>query len=125
MWMLAAWATVMVVCSILLYASEVGLNQAFDDPLDALWWGISTLTTVGYGDVYPVTSEGRLAAMTLMILGIGLYSAITAAITSYFVAGDRQSDVADELERLARLHDSGKLTEGEYASAKARVLDTS
>jgi voltage-gated potassium channel len=46
-------------------------------PLDALWWGVVTLTTVGYGDVYPVTPEGRLAAAILMLLGIGLFGLIT------------------------------------------------
>ena len=43
-----------------------------EPPFDALWWGVVTLTTVGYGDVTPQTPEGRLAAMALMLLGIGL-----------------------------------------------------
>jgi voltage-gated potassium channel len=73
----------MVICSIFLYAAENGVNDAIDSPLDALWWGIVTLTTVGYGDVYPVTGEGRIAASVLMLLGIGLFSAITATVTSF------------------------------------------
>lgn len=43
-------------------AAENGVNDAIDSPVDALWWGIVTLTTVGYGDVYPVTGEGRISA---------------------------------------------------------------
>jgi voltage-gated potassium channel len=87
-WLLFAWLGVMALCSAWMYVAEHGLNKAIDNPFDALWWGVVTLTTVGYGDVYPVTPEGRLAAMCLMLLGIGLFGAITATITSYIVATD-------------------------------------
>ena len=60
-WLFAAWSAVMILCSLALYAAENGVNSAVASPLDALWWGISTMTTVGYGDVTPVTPEGRLA----------------------------------------------------------------
>lgn len=55
-WLLAAWVGVMILCSLGYYAAERGVNEAVTQPLDALWWGIVTMTTVGYGDVYPVTS---------------------------------------------------------------------
>lgn len=87
-WLLLAWIGVMVVCSGWLYVAEHGINKAIENPFDALWWGVVTLTTVGYGDVTPVTTEGRLAAMALMLLGIGLFGAITATITSYFISMD-------------------------------------
>lgn len=83
--MFAAWLAIMVVCSAALYVAEQGVNAAVENPLDALWWGIVTLTTVGYGDVYPVTTEGRIAAAALMLLGVTLFAGITATITSYLV----------------------------------------
>jgi voltage-gated potassium channel len=127
-WLIVAWLTIMVICSVALYAAEHGLNKTIDSPFDALWWGISTLSTVGYGDVYPVTPEGRLAAMVLMLLGIGLFSAITATIASYLISTGGQPDssragrLVDEMERLASLREQGSLTAEEFASAKARLL---
>ena len=54
---------------------------------DALWWACTTVTTVGYGDFYPVTTEGRMIAVPLMLVGIALLGSITAAIASWLVAG--------------------------------------
>jgi voltage-gated potassium channel len=123
-WLLIAWLAVMMLCSIGLYIAEKGANAAVDSPLDALWWGITTITTVGYGDVYPVTPEGRIAAAILMVLGIGLFSTITAIVTSFLIAGrDSSPTLAVDLERLAALHSGGQLSDGEFASAKARLLD--
>lgn len=51
---------------------------------DALWWTITTVTTVGYGDLYPVTPTGRLIAALLMIGGVGLFGSFTALVASYF-----------------------------------------
>ncbi len=112
----------MLLCSIGLYAAENGVNQAIESPLDALWWGVTTMTTVGYGDVIPVTAEGRIAAGILMIVGIGLYSAITATVTSFLISSDRSGDLADQLERLATLQHDGRLSDDEYVRAKARLI---
>jgi voltage-gated potassium channel len=145
-WLLIAWLGVMAVCSAWLYIAEHGANKAIDNPFDALWWGVVTLTTVGYGDVTPVTTEGRIAAMALMLLGIGLFGAITATITSYLMTHEMHAIDPDEpsaterrpttdestasasgslvsdLERLAALHHAGDLTAEEYASAKSMIF---
>lgn len=52
---------------------------------DGLWWAITTVTTVGYGDRYPTTSEGRFLAVLLMIVGISLIGVITASVAAWFV----------------------------------------
>ena len=57
---------------------------------DGLWWAITTVTTVGYGDRYPTTTEGRFLAVALMIMGISLMGVITASVAAWFVKmGDK------------------------------------
>jgi voltage-gated potassium channel len=121
-WLFVAWICVMLLCAVGLFISENEINDAIRSPLDALWWGLTTMTTVGYGDVFPVTAEGRLAAAVLMILGIGLYSLITATVTSFLITDDAATDVAGQLERLAVLHADGRVTDDEYRAAKAVVI---
>ena len=126
-WLIVTWLTVMVGCSAFVYFAEHGANELMDSPFDALWWGVTTLTTVGYGDTYPVTPEGRLGAMVLMLLGIGLFSAITATITSFFVSqgdqpGGGSATVVQDLRLLTDLRVQGSLTEDEFQAAKARLL---
>jgi len=67
---------------------------------DALWWAVATVTTVGYGDFYPVTWEGRLIAAMLMITGVGVFSAIAGAMSTVFLA-PTVSQESHELKRLA------------------------
>ncbi len=52
---------------------------------DALWWTVTTLTTVGYGDLYPVTSEGRLLAGLVMVAGVGLFGACSGLVASWLL----------------------------------------
>jgi voltage-gated potassium channel len=117
------WLAVMVICSIFLYAAENGVNDAITSPLDALWWGIVTLTTVGYGDVYPVTGEGRIAASILMLLGIGLFSAITATVTSFLLSTGGAEPPSDHLRTLADLHRDGLLSDEEFATKRADAIE--
>ncbi len=70
---------------VLILASSIAMsyleNKTFGD---ALWWSIVTTTTVGYGDISPVTPAGRIIAVILMIFGIGLIGMLTGTITTYF-----------------------------------------
>ena len=84
-----------------------------------MWWGITTMTTVGYGDVVPKTPEGRLAATILMVLGIGLFSAVTATVTSFLLEHDR--DPLDELAKLGDLRARGLVTEAEFHAKRSEL----
>jgi voltage-gated potassium channel len=65
---------------------------------DALWWAWVTITTVGYGDRYPVTTEGRIVAVALITVGVGLFGTFTAYVASWFVE-KREEEVVAEKER--------------------------
>lgn len=57
---------------------------------DAVWWSLVTITTVGYGDRFPVTTEGRLLAVVLMFAGAGLVGTFSAFLASWFIGGIEQ-----------------------------------
>jgi voltage-gated potassium channel len=65
-----------------------------------MWWAVQTVTTVGYGDVVPTSTGGRLVATLVMVLGIGFLTVVTAAITSTFVEAARGRSKAGESEQL-------------------------
>jgi voltage-gated potassium channel len=77
-----------------------------------MWWAVQTVTTVGYGDVTPKTSAGKLIATVVMITGIGFLTVVTAAITATFIESARRRrgmahdqqlrEIADRLERIER-----------------------
>ena len=53
---------------------------------DAIWWVMATITTVGYGDVYPVTNPGRVIGAVVMIIGIGLFSTLAGFLANAFIS---------------------------------------
>jgi voltage-gated potassium channel len=63
---------------------------------DALWWAITTVTTVGYGDKFPVSPGARAIAVVLMFAGVALYGVLTAAMAAFFVGHKNKSEPAEE-----------------------------
>jgi voltage-gated potassium channel len=119
------WSAVTAICCIAFYAVEGDVNPDLRSPTDALWWGVTTLSTVGYGDVLPVTGEGRLVASALMLLGIGLFGAITAIVTNTLLAAtdaEGSNGALADLERLATLRASNAISVEEFETAKGRLL---
>lgn len=78
-------------------------DATIDGLADALWWAVVTTTTVGYGDAFPITPEGRAVAVVLMLTGIGVIGTVSANVAAYFVRSDEGDAVADVNVRLDRL----------------------
>jgi voltage-gated potassium channel len=76
--------------SIAILQVEQDPNSNIKTAEDSIWWAFVTITTVGYGDKYPVTTEGRIIAAFLMVAGVGLFGTFTGFIASWFM-GDKQN----------------------------------
>jgi voltage-gated potassium channel len=77
-------AGVVVLGSLVAYHAEHPTNPGFATVGDSLWWGIVTLTTVGYGDIVPKTPTGRWAAVTIMITGVAVLGVLAGSLASFF-----------------------------------------
>lgn len=97
------------VSSISVLHFEAPADGNIKTPEDALWFSVVTITTVGYGDRVPVTSEGRLVAAVLMVAGFGLFATVSGSVAAWFLApsGARREDqieaLRSELAELRRL----------------------
>lgn len=75
----------MIIASVLMYNIENAAQpEAFSNAIETMWWAVSTLTTVGYGDVYPITAAGRVLSTIIAFLGIGMVAIPTGIITAGF-----------------------------------------
>ena len=101
---IATVATVMTVGAGLLMSVVDGEN--FPSIGSGLWWGVQTVTTVGYGDNVPTNLPGQLVAVLVMLLGIAFLTIITASITSTFVSrsqdgpSDTETAMAEQFRQL-------------------------
>jgi len=92
-----ALTSVTVIAVLLIIFSAIAILQVENDPNsniktaeDALWWAYVTITTVGYGDKFPVTTEGRIIGAILMTGGVGLFGTFTAYVASWFVQDNKK-----------------------------------
>ena len=94
----------MVFASVSILHVETAKESNIKTANDALWWAISTITTVGYGDRYPVTTEGRLVAALLMCAGVGLFGMFSGLLAAWFVApgASQQRSELDALREEVR-----------------------
>ncbi|MCH1960660.1 MULTISPECIES: potassium channel family protein [Romboutsia] len=69
----------------------------------ALWWSIVTFTTVGYGDVYPISTLGKLTASILMIMGIGFIGSVTSTLSTYFIKKEVRKRKAEMIKKNSKL----------------------
>ena len=95
---IVAWAVGVVVFGVVERIVDPG---TFDSVWLGMWWAIQTVTTVGYGDVVPGSTGGKVVATFLMLGGLSLFAVVTGAITSAFVA-QRQKDMMDGDDPVAQ-----------------------
>lgn len=91
--------TVALIAVLMVVFGSIAILQVEKDPEsniktaeDAIWWAFVTITTVGYGDKYPITTEGRIIAGFLMITGVGLFGTFTGFITAWFMGENKSKD---------------------------------
>lgn len=101
---------VMVFSAIAVLNVEDSPEANIKDTGDALWWAFVTMTTVGYGDKYPMSTEGRIIACVLMTAGAGLFATLTGLIASMFLQSrtneSELKQLAQEVQTLAQKIDS-------------------
>jgi voltage-gated potassium channel len=91
-----------VLCSIAVLQFEIPAKGNITGARDAIWWAISTMTTVGYGNFYPTTLEGRIVAVFLMASGVGVFGTLAGLIASWFLspAADKADFARAEIKDL-------------------------
>ena len=104
----AAFLAAFLITFLMIFTSAIAVLQFETAPQanirtaeDALWWAVATVTTVGYGDRFPITSEGRLVAALLMAAGVGLFGTLSGFVASWFLQPSR-TRIEVELEQLLR-----------------------
>ena len=70
-------------------AEDVGSARRIGSFFDALWWAAATITTVGYGDIYPVTAAGRIVAVFTMVVGVSTLAVVTARIAQFLLGAEK------------------------------------
>lgn len=102
----ALYSAVLMACAALVVRAVEPPDAGFESLGDALWWAMVTFTTVGYGDLFPVTPTGRFVAILLMVGGIALIGALAGSLSSFFdrtdVTGDEEAQSLTEHQLVLR-----------------------
>jgi voltage-gated potassium channel len=102
----STFAAVALITAVLVIFSTLAILTLEDSPDaniktpgDALWWAFATVSTVGYGDKFPVSTEGKIIAAVLMTAGVGFFGTFTAYVASFFIEAEQQKE-ASEIHQL-------------------------
>jgi voltage-gated potassium channel len=134
-----AMLSVLVISSTLTYYAEAEAQpEVFSNIPKAMWWAIITMTTVGYGDMYPITFWGRLVAAGTALCGLALFAMLMNVIGKVMIQGlfgsednvdgveetttPQETTILDQIRQLAELRDAGILTDEEFTSKKTELL---
>ena len=102
----------------LFYLFEEGINPDVNSVFDAFWWGLVTVTTVGYGDTVPVTMEGKVIAMALMVTGVIFFVSFTAIMVSFLLSTTGETKEGLILSELKHIKDEVKSLRQEIQQKK-------
>jgi voltage-gated potassium channel len=112
-------------CSLAAYQAEHPTNPGFATIGDAFWWGIVTLTTVGYGDIVPETGAGRVAGIAIMFTGIAVLGVLAGSLASLFDLDEpgagTQPSTAGAADELEPLRDELAALRGQLHALEARL----
>jgi voltage-gated potassium channel len=108
--------SITIISGVLMHFTD---EKTFPNIGDGLWWAIQTVTTVGYGDLVPTSTVGRIVAALVMLAGIGFLTVVTAVITSAFIESARRRLQGTETDALsAKLDQIGERLKVIEASLK-------
>lgn len=139
LWSLFSVVIIILSSAFLIFTLENNAQpNVFKTPFDSVWWAFQTVSTVGYGDVVPITAGGRTIAMMLSIVGIATFSIPTTLISTKFIQQSRDKKTREELkevtryksdneiinalEKLYTLKQKEAITQEEYQKLKSNLL---
>jgi voltage-gated potassium channel len=97
------------------------IDPAIDTPWDGIWWAWVTVTTVGYGDLVPDSPQGRIFGGVLMILGLGLFSLLTANFSAFLISRE-EAEIIEKEEGIIEKQEEIIAKERKVASKEGRMM---
>lgn len=105
-----AWILLVLASTLMFYAENDAQPDKFSSIADSLWWAVATLTTVGYGDVYPVTALGKFLSAIIALIGIGFVALPTGILSSAFIDRVQKERIGDQYCRCPKCGETFKNT---------------
>jgi voltage-gated potassium channel len=124
----------MVIASVVMFNLENEVQpDVFENAFSGMWWAVATFTTVGYGDIFPITAGGRLVAGLLSMLGIGLVAVPTGIISAGFIeqitidknkeeTPVENNDQISKIKEAKKLLDDKLINENQYESLVNKII---
>jgi voltage-gated potassium channel len=113
---------IVLVASFTAYWAEHPTNPEYANVRDSLWWGVVTLTTVGYGDIVPETTTGRFAGMAIMFTGVATIGILAGSLASLFHLDEQEPEVEEQAPGGDRpLHDELAAVRGDVQKIEQRL----
>ena len=116
-----AFILLIIFSSLMYFIEKEAQPEAFSSIPAAMWWGITTLTTVGYGDIYPITTLGKIVGALIAFLGIGLFALPAGILGSGLVEATRKKEKGDE--KLVEESSKNELIKHLHVNEKIKILE--